>query len=150
MNIYIGSDHRGVETESFLVNCLKDKGYNVFQTTLEHFDTDDYVDFAYDIATKVLKDNSSLGVLICGTGIGMSIAANKVKGIRAAHCTSLEEATLARKHNGANIICLANKDKKDMLDMIETFITTPSANEEKHLNRINKIIKIENGEYNEL
>lgn len=150
MKLYIGTDHRGVETEKILMQKLINAGYEVGQTSLPHSDTDDYVDFALDICKKVLNDKGSLGILICGTGIGMSIAANKVKGIRAAHCNNVEHAFLARQHNGANVICIANTNADDMYEIIEKFITTEYATEERHLKRINKIIKYENGEYNEL
>lgn len=150
MKLFIGSDHRGVEIENLLVEKLRENNYEVYQTQLPHYDTDDYVDFALDICNNVINNKDSLGVLICGTGIGMSIAANKVKGIRAAHCTSLEHAHLAREHNGANVICIANTNLDDMFNIINEFINTPSATEEKHINRINKIINYENGEYNEL
>ena len=149
MKIYIASDHRGVEIEKQIVENLK-KNYDIVTTKQQHYETDDYVDFAIEIASNVAKDQSSLGILICGTGIGMSIAANKVKGVRAARCTSKDDAYYAKMHNAANILCIGISDINSMLEIINTFLETPSASEKKHLNRVNKIINYENGAYNEL
>lgn len=151
MKIFIGTDHRGVEIENNIINYLKENGLEVIKSTKKHYDTDDYPDFAFDVAKNVVNNPDSLGILICGTGIGMSIAANKVKGIRAARCTSKDDAFYSKIHNKANILCLGmNNTYEEMLEIIDTFINTKNADEEKHLNRVNKIIKYENGEYNEL
>lgn len=149
MKVYIGCDHRGVEVENEIAKVLE-QSYEVIRTKLPHYDTDDYVDFALEVCHNVKRENDSLGILMCGTGIGMSIIANKVKGIRAAHCVDTNQAMLAKQHNGANIICLATEDVDKMLEIINAFLVTPTASEDKHLKRINKIIKYENGEYNEL
>ncbi len=147
MRIYIGTDHRGVEVENRIVEYLKSKNIEVFQSDLTHNDKDDYVDFAKDIAEKVVNDNSSFGILICGTGIGMSIAANKIKGIRAARCTSKEDAYLTRFDNDSNILCMSYKiDFNEIIDIVETFINTTFSNEERHIRRVNKIKLLENGE----
>lgn len=143
MNIYIGSDHRGVDIESKIVDYLKSNGINVYTTSLEHNDTDDYPDFAFEVCENVIKDKESLGILMCGTGIGMSIAANKVKGIRAARCCSKDDAFYARQHNNANILCIAIDELDKMCEIIDTFITTKGAQEAKHLNRVAKITKYE-------
>ena len=147
MKIYIATDHRGVNKEKEIVELLKEKGIEVTQSNLEHSDTDDYVDFAIDVCNKVIKDNNSLGILICGTGIGMSIAANKIKGIRASRCMSKEDAYLTRNDNNANVLCLSYRlDTNELIEIIETFINTPFSEEERHQRRVNKIIKLENGE----
>ena len=147
MKIYIATDHRGVNKEKEIVELLKEKGIEVNQSNLEHSDTDDYVDFAIDVCNKVIKDNNSLGILICGTGIGMSIAANKIKGIRASRCMSKEDAYLTRNDNNANVLCLSYRlDTNELIEIIETFINTPFSEEERHQRRVNKIIKLENGE----
>lgn len=147
MNIYIATDHKGIDLEKEIVEYLKDKKYNVIQSNLKHYDTDDYVDFALDVSKSVLKDKNSFGILICGTGIGMSIAANKIKGIRAARCVSVNDAILTRKDNDSNVICLSYLTSQDSIfDIIESFINTPFSNEERHIRRVNKIKDIENGE----
>ena len=144
MKIYIATDHRGVDVEKELIEYLKTMNVEVESSKLEHYDTDDYPDFAFDICKKVVSDNDSLGILLCGTGIGMSIAANKVKGIRAARCTSVNDAYYSKFHNAANVLCLGmNTPIDEMKEIIDTFINTKSANEEKHLRRINKIINYE-------
>ena len=151
MNIYIASDHRGVDVENRITEYLKQLGLSVFNSNIPHSDTDDYVDFAIELAKKVVTDADSLGILLCGTGIGMSIAANKVKGTRAARCVDVDDAFYAKVHNAANVICLSsNIEEEYLFQIIDTFINTKSACEEKHLNRVNKIIKYENGAYNEL
>ena len=144
MKIFIATDHRGIDTEDKVVNYFKSKNIEIERSLLPHSDTDDYVDFAFDIANKVKENNDSLGILICGTGIGMSIAANKVKGIRAARCVTKEDAYLTRTDNNSNILCLSYKQSdEEIKDIIETFINTPFSNEERHIRRVNKIINYE-------
>ncbi len=151
MKIYVASDHRGVEIEQKLIAYLNNNNYKAFGPKLEHHDTDDYSDFAYEVAQNVLKNKENFGILICGTGIGMSIAANKIKGIMAARCCNKEEAFLARNHNFANILCFSSKISfEEMCEMIETFITSKPNEEQKYLRRINKIKDIEKGTYNGL
>ena len=147
MKIYIGTDHRGIELEKKLVEYLKSKNYEVIQSKLEHSDTDDYIDFAKEISENVVKDEGSFGILICRTGIGMSIVANKIKGIRAARCVSDEDAYLTRFDNDANVLCLSyDDDYNTLLDVINVFLNTNKSDEERHIRRVNKIRKLENGE----
>ena len=152
MKLFVGFDHRGVEVGNLIIQNYKDKGYEVYPSSIPHNDTDDYPDFAFDICKKVLDNEDSLGILLCGTGIGMSIAANKVKGIRAARCTTLDDAHYARIHNGANVICLGINDlsRKELCNIIDIFINEPMPLEERHQRRIEKIINYEEGTYNEL
>ena len=147
MRIYIGTDHRGVELEKKIVEYLKDKDYEVIQTKLEHSDTDDYVDFAKEVAENVVKDKGSRGILICRTGIGMSIAANKIKGIRAARCVSDEDAYLTRFDNNSNVLCIGyDTEFKKLVDIINVFMNTKESSDERHVRRVNKVIKLETGE----
>ena len=147
MKIYIATDHRGIETEKKIIEYLKSKKIEVIQSSIEHSPTDDYVDFAEEVARNVVKDKDSYGFLICGTGIGMSIAANKIKGIRAARCVSKEDAYLTRNDNNANVLCLSYKsDINTLIDIINTFLNTPASIEERHIRRVNKITKLESGE----
>lgn len=143
MKIYIASDHKGFEKEPALVEYLEKMGLEVYQVNSEHNPLDDYPDYAFDLCNHVLSENS-LGILLCGTGIGMSIAANKVKGIRAARCVDVNDAFYAKRHNDANVICLGMENSLEKTEeIIDTFINTARANEEKHLNRVNKIINYE-------
>lgn len=144
MKIYIATDHRGVDIEDEVANYLTSSGMEVIKSKLEHHPTDDYTDFAFELGENVLNDKGSLGVLICGTGIGMSIAANKVKGIRAARCVDVDDAFYAKSHNACNVICIGTDvPVEKMYEIIDTFIHTKNADEERHIKRIEKIIKYE-------
>ena len=147
MKVFIGTDHRGIEVEKNIIDFLKNKNYDVIESRIEHSDADDYVDFAKDVALNVVNNDNSMGILICGTGIGMSIAANKIKGIRAARCVSIEDAYYTRLDNNANVLCLGyNTDLNTLFEIINTFLTTSFSHAERHSRRVNKIIKIQNGE----
>lgn len=149
MRIIIGCDHRGVELKKQIIANLKNDGFEVVESSVKNNENDDYPDFAFDVANKVKNDD--LGILICGNGIGISIAANKVKGIRCARVVDVDDVFKAKTHNGANIIAFgANNDIDKVMEMVNVFIATKYPTEERHLKRIEKIIKYENGEYNEL
>ena len=151
MKIYIASDHRGVDVENNIVKYLEQMGISVIKSQLPHSLTDDYVDFALELGQRVAQEVGSLGILLCGTGIGMSIAANKIKGIRAARCVDVDDAFYAKNHNDANVICLSSNINLEYLyEIIDTFINTKRANEEKHINRVKKIMNFEGNAYNEL
>lgn len=147
MRIYIGTDHRGIEIEKQIIEYLKNKKYEVIESRIEHSDADDYVDFAKDVSLNVINDSDSKGILICGTGIGMSIAANKIKGIRAARCVTVEDAYYTRLDNDANVLCLGyNSDLNTLFEIINTFLNTSFSHAERHARRVNKIKQIESGE----
>jgi ribose 5-phosphate isomerase B len=149
MSIYIASDHRGIKLSDYLKEQLKNK-YNVVSSKVENSLEDDYPDFAFDVCTKMSKEED-YGILICGNGVGIAIAANKVKGIRCGRVVSLDDAIQAKQHNYANVISLpADMEPKIALEIVNKFIETPHAKEDRHLRRVNKIISYENGEYNEL
>lgn len=149
MKIYIACDHRGCELKKFLKENLQNT-YEIISSSLPNSSEDDYPDFAFDICAKMDK-KEDLGILICGTGIGISIAANKVKGIRCARLNNLEDAKSARIHNHANVIAIpASLEKTLVLEIIKTFLITMPSNEERHVRRVNKIISYEEGTYNEL
>ena len=142
MKIAIATDHNGVNEKKEIMNLIKDVEFVDYSPN--NYDTDDYPDFAFKVAEAVASNEVDLGVLMCGTGIGMSIAANKVKGIRAARCVTKEDAILTRKDNDSNIICLSYKISFDeLIDIIDTFINTPFSNEERHIRRVNKISNYE-------
>ena len=149
MSIYIASDHRGVALKDYLANELS-KEESVIKSRIENTSEDDYPDFAFDVCSHMSKEND-LGVLICGNGIGISIAANKVKGIRCARVVSLSDAKAAKEHNHANVISLpATMEYQEALEIVLEFINSIPSNEDRHVRRVNKIISYENGEYNEL
>jgi len=107
--VIAGSDHAGLALRAEAVKVAKEAGFEVEDLGPFSSDSVDYPDYARQVAEAVASGRSALGILVCGTGIGMSIAANKVKGIRAAHCTSEFEARLARAHNDANVLCLGER-----------------------------------------
>jgi ribose 5-phosphate isomerase B len=149
MSIYIASDHRGVELKNYLVKELAKKE-NVVKSDIENSPEDDYPDFAFDVGNKMSLVND-LGILICGNGIGISIAANKVKGMRCGRVLSVTDAIAAKEHNHANAISLpADMDKSLALDIVLNFIKAKESNEDRHVRRVNKITSYENGDYFEL
>ena len=151
MKIFIGSDHRGVILKNEIIKCLEEDGFTAINTITPNSDTDDYPDFAFEVGENVRKNEGDLGILICGNGIGISIAANKVNGIRCARVVSEEDAFKAKNHNGANCIAIGSDlSIETAMEIINVFISTKPADEERHLKRINKIINYEVGEYNEL
>lgn len=143
--IYIGSDHAGFKTKEALKNFLITKKLKTVDVGAFKGENVDYPDYAEKVGRKVAKDKGSLGILICGTGIGMSIAANKVKGIRAANPFNEETAKLAKEHNDANIICIAGRTYKagKAKKIISAFLKAKSPKEARHKKRIKKISKIE-------
>jgi len=109
MKFYIGTDHAGIELKNWTVELLKAKGYEVEDFGPFTTDRVDYPDYAHKVATAVLKDKDSQGILICGSGIGMSMSANRHEGIRAALCHDAYTAMVARGHNDANILCFGER-----------------------------------------
>lgn len=150
MKLFIGADHRGKELENYLYQNLREAGLDIEMSKIETTSEDDYPDFAFDVCQNVIKSKENLGILICGNGIGISIAANKVKGIRCARVTNTEDAHHAKNHNGANVIAFGGISKEEALDIVKMFLNTPCANEKRHLRRIEKIINYEEGTYNGL
>ena len=134
--IFIASDHAGYEMKTKLneyFNSFIDLGTNSFESV-------DYPDFAHKLTSEVLKNVGSLGILICGTGVGMSIAANRSKGIRAGLVNSVEVARLVRQHNNANVLVLPGRfiEEKDAKDCVEIFIDS-EFEAGRHKKRIDKI-----------
>lgn len=145
MKIIIGSDHGGFSYKNEIINYLKSRNIEVEDVGTHSDASCDYPIFAQKVAQKVAQANSEniRGILVCGTGIGMSISANKVKGIRAALCSDLFSARATREHNNSNILCLGERvlDKALMLKIVETWLDTPFSMEERHLRRIEMIEK---------
>ncbi len=143
MKIAFGCDHAGIEIKDKLVSFIKSLGNEVIDCGTDSSASCDYPDFALKVAENVASKKATKGILICGTGIGMSIAAITVKGIRAAVCWSKETAKLIAQHNNANIMCagarIANVD--EICSWIKIFFETEF--ELRHEKRINKISQIE-------
>jgi ribose 5-phosphate isomerase B len=144
MKIAIGSDHRGVDAKQRLVDIIKGLGHEIADVGTNTKESVDYPDYAYEVAITVSEARSDRGILICGTGIGMCIAANKVQGIRAAPCQDVVTAEMSRRHNDANVLCLS----ADLLDgdlmerMVKIWLEAPF-DEGRHARRVEKIKQIE-------
>ena len=144
MRIAIGCDHRGMDLKQFVVKLLAKSGYSHEDLGCYTTEPVDYPDIAKTVAEAVVDGRFKYGILICGTGIGMSIAANKVRGIRAALCHNAFSAKRARQHNDANILCLASEEGKALIPaIVETFLTTEFEGE-RHQQRLDKIRTMEN------
>lgn len=109
MKVVIGADHAGVELKDAVVAYLKGKGVDVEDVGTHGNDSVDYPDFASTVASKVGRGEANFGVLVCGTGLGMAIVANKYRGVRAVPCTSEFAARASRQHNDANVLCLGER-----------------------------------------
>ncbi|AJA46371.1 ribose-5-phosphate isomerase B [Clostridium pasteurianum DSM 525 = ATCC 6013] len=144
MKIALGSDHAGLSLKKVIIKHLEEKGVEIkdFGTYTE--DSCDYPDYAYKVAVQVADNKFHLGILVCGTGIGISIAANKVKGIRAAACSDTFSAHACREHNNANIIALGERVVGPGLaiDIVDAFLQAKFEGG-RHEKRINKISEIE-------
>ncbi len=143
MKIAIGSDHGGYELKESIKKLLEEKNIEYVDFGTKDKAACDYPDIAQDVAKSVADKKFTYGILICGTGIGISIAANKVSKVRAALVHDLFSAKATREHNDANILCMGQRVIGEglALEIVETFLNTPFSNEERHLNRINKIEK---------
>lgn len=151
MKIFIAADHLGVNLKDELKTYLLNKNYEVIESTIPNSELDDYPDFAFELGENVAVNSNSLGILICGNGVGMSIAANKVKGIRCVRAVDVDDAFKGKNHNGANVIAIgANLELDKSKEIIDTFINTEPASLDRYLRRVEKITNYENGEYNEL
>lgn len=144
MKIGFANDHRGYELKENLKSKILELGYEVKDFGTNSTEAVDYPDFAFKLGKAIVEKEVDLGVAICGSGIGISIACNKVKGIRCAKVNNVEEARITRIDNNSNIIAFGEKTPLDMAyEMIEEFITTEFSSEEKHHRRVNKITKYE-------
>ena len=138
--IYIGSDHAGYEVKSHVIDYVSNMGYSVIDKGTLSPESVDYPDFGVSVGKAVVADPGSMGIIICGTGIGISIAANKVKGVRAALCTTPLHAEMARKHNNANILAMGARTTapKDMEAIIDAWFANDFEGG-RHQRRVDKI-----------
>ncbi len=144
MKIGIASDHRGYQLKQYLISELKMRNYQIIDYGTNNEESTDYPDYAFLLGENVANKTVDYGVAICGSGIGISIACNKVKGIRCAKVSNQEEAKVTRIDNDANIVAFGEKvPKQEALDIVITFLKTPSSNLEKHQRRIKKILEYE-------
>jgi len=140
MQIFLGADHGGFEMKDRIAAHLKLKGHTIIDLGTNSADSVDYPEFGHLVGRSVIDHSGSIGIVVCGSGIGISIAANKVKGIRAALCHSVEYAKLAKQHNNANVLALGGRFVTEELAMqiVDTFIATDFEGG-RHQQRIDKI-----------
>lgn len=145
MKIAIGCDHAALNLKNDVVEKLRKEGYEVEDFGIHEQKSVDYPDYALPVAEAVASGRADKGILICGTGIGMSIAANKVKGIRCALCSDTFSAHATREHNDANILAFGERVVGEGLamDIVDTFLKTPFSDDDRHVKRIAKISAIE-------
>jgi ribose 5-phosphate isomerase B len=145
MKFAIGADHAGFEYKREIIKHLQAKNYEVVDFGTASEEASDYPDFALLVANAVALKKVNFGVLICGTGIGMSIAANKVKGVRAAVVSSKFTAESSKTHNHANVITFGSRVNtiEEVLSFLDIYINTSWSSEERHVNRVEKIGKYE-------
>ncbi|NLK21830.1 MAG: ribose 5-phosphate isomerase B [Epulopiscium sp.] len=137
----IGSDHGGYELKQEIIRYLEEKNISYKDVGCYSAEACDYSEFGKSVANLIIEGICEKGIIICGTGIGISIAANKVKGIRAALCHDCFSAQAAREHNNANILAMGARviGPGHALKVIETFLGTEFSNEERHIRRIGQI-----------
>jgi ribose 5-phosphate isomerase B len=146
MRLHIGSDHAGLELKSELIAHLVNSGHDITDHGPYEYDAlDDYPVFCIPAAEATAKDPSSLGIVIGGSGNGEQMAANKVKGVRAALAWSIETAKLGKEHNNANVVSIGGRlhSIQECKAIIDAFIATPFSNDERHIRRINLMTKYE-------
>jgi ribose 5-phosphate isomerase B len=142
--IVLGSDHAGLGLKAEAVRLVEEMGFEVSDLGTTSAESVDYPDFAARVAAEVAAGRARLGILVCGTGIGMSIAANKVRGIRAAHCVTEFDARMARAHNDANVLCIGARVLGPGLasEVVRAFLEQPFEGG-RHQRRIDKITGME-------
>ena len=148
MRIGISNDHAAVELKNSVLQHLQEKGYEVVNFGTDTTESYDYPKAASVLCKAILDKEVDLGIAICGTGVGISIACNKHKGIRACCCSEATSARLTREHNNANVICFGARVVSTELanDIVDTFLTTEFSHGERHQKRIDMITANENNE----
>ncbi len=144
MRIALASDHRGYVLKSELIKVLKDD-YEILDLGTNSEESVDFPLFGIKLGETIRDKQADFGIAICGTGIGISIAVNKVKGVMCAKISSIDEARLAKEHNNANAIAMSGSiDKDKAIEMVKTFIKSNPNSEEKYTRRINQILDYDN------
>lgn len=143
MKIVIANDHRGVELKNKIKNILERKGYLIYNVGTDTSDSVDYPIYAKELSKHL--EVGDLGILICGTGIGMSIAANKIKGIRCAKASNIAEAKMTRMDNDSNVLALSSEmDLNEVEKIIDAFLTTEVSQDQRHVRRRKMVEALEN------
>lgn len=147
MRVAIGSDHAGYELKQHLIELLREADYEVIDVGTHSTESVDFPDYAAAVGTAVLDDRVDRGIVVCGTGAGVVIAANKLKGIRAAQATDIYTAHQAVEHNNINVLALGGKIVGDVLawEMVDAFLSAEFEGEERLVRRVQKIADLESG-----
>lgn len=145
MKVAIGCDHGGYNLKPVLIEYLQKNDFEFKDFGTFKPDSIDYNEFGQAVAQAVADGEFDKGIIICGTGIGMSIVANKIKGIRCAHCHDVFSAKMTRLHNDANVLAMGERviGPGLMIEIVDAFLNTPFSFEERHVNRVSKIKALE-------
>lgn len=144
--IYLGSDHRGFELKRRLYKKLLDAGFMAVDLGNDHLDPgDDFVEYAKKVADAVIQDRENIGIILCGSGVGVDMVANKIPGIRSALVCDVPRARQAREDEDANVLSLPadTLDEETAWEIVQAFLATPFSNKERHLRRLEKIKEVE-------
>ena len=144
--VALGADHAGFELKTILLTWLRHQGYEVQDMGASTFNAeDDYPDFTAAVAHMVASGNAQRGLVICGSGVGASIAANKIPGVRASICHDIYSAGQGVEHDDMNVVCLGARVIQESLakDLVTAFLTSKFSGEERHQRRVNKILDLE-------
>ncbi len=148
MILGFASDHRGYKLKSELINYFKNAGYNIIDCGTNSDESCDYPDYAFKLGKKIVNRDVDFGIAICGSGIGISIALNKINGVYCAKVSNSEEAKYTRLDNNTNCVSFGeNIEFSNAVNIVKTFISTDFSNLEKHKRRIEKVKAIEEGKY---
>lgn len=150
MKIILGCDHGGINLKNAVIDYLESKNIEYDDVGCFSERSVDYPIYAYKVATAVADNKYDFGILCCGTGIGVSMAANKVKGVRAAVVSNEFGAEMTRRHNNANVLCMGGRviREEDAVKYAEIFLNTPfSSDEERHTRRVKMLAEIDNGTF---
>lgn len=146
--VYIGADHRGFHLKELLKKSLLDQGIVVVDLGNNHLDpADDYVDFAREVAEATAQNENNRGIVLCGSGVGVDIVANKIHGIRSALVSDMQRAYQSRQHEDVNIISLPADilTETEAINIVKVFLETPFSNENRHIKRLEKLEEVEEG-----
>jgi RpiB/LacA/LacB family sugar-phosphate isomerase len=140
LRIAIGSDHRGFALKAHLITMLSKDAHEVIDLGCASTASSDYPDYAFPVGEMVASGRAERGILVCGSGIGMSIAANKVRGVRAALCRTVEDARMTRRHNDSNVLTLSEQgfENPETDELVKTWLSTPFDGG-RHERRVEKI-----------
>jgi RpiB/LacA/LacB family sugar-phosphate isomerase len=145
MRIVIGADHAGFSLKDHLIELLREEGHSVLNVGTDGSDPVDYPDYAQAVGEAVLSGKVELGLLLCGSGVGASIAANKIRGIRAALCHDVYSAHQCREHDDANVLCLGPRviGVKLAEELVRAFLAARFSGAERHRRRLDKVARLE-------